>query len=232
MLNMKHTFTILTAFIACLACAAIGGSPAAAAEPKAATVTIDTSPFVYGYVKSSTRNCARSRQVSVFKVVPGKDPRVARGKTRRFQTRWQWSTLKNLGGRLYAVAPAKAGCRTARSATVTRSPITDDDTPTCPGTEDICKMGSSGAPTRFSANFITGCRSLTASSDSCDAESDGSPPGWTGVDANFHWNTYDGGIKLFALYADEGSFIEGSLPGAGSAAFTVRDARAKEPSES
>ncbi|MGK2932469.1 MAG: hypothetical protein ACSLFD_06840 [Solirubrobacterales bacterium] len=205
---------------------AAGATPATA-KTAPARISVETSPYLYGYVDSPLTGCDRKRTVSVLRVLPGKDRRVARSTTRKFKLRWQWSTVKDLSGRFYVTAAAKPGCKPAKSKVVTRTPIGDEELPTCPSTRDMCFLASKDDPTIYLSDTFEDCKSFTASSDSCDGASRGDPSGWTGSNANFHWNTYSGGIKLAALYEGD-AFFEGSVPAPNSNKFTVRSAKAHD----
>jgi hypothetical protein len=107
-------------------CAAVALPGAAGARaPAATTVTIkeEASGDFFGYVKSpKPLKCADDRKITLFRVRPGKDERVASDNASLSGDRYRWSTGNTgLSGRFYARAGRIAGCLPDTSKTIRSS---------------------------------------------------------------------------------------------------------------
>ncbi len=111
----------LIAATALAACGTVGlaehSTDAAAAGPRAKTsVSLNTSPQPFGYVKSPTpRACAEGRRIAIFEQLganqrPRTDRRIATAVTYRYHGRFQWKTKSVDAARLYAKADPMPRC--------------------------------------------------------------------------------------------------------------------------
>ncbi|HTU13564.1 MAG TPA: hypothetical protein VMF31_00055 [Solirubrobacterales bacterium] len=221
---MLSVLVLLTAFAA-----------PASAEAIKTKVTIDnTLPRLYGYVDSwRPAACSKGRQVTVYKVRGNRpDLRVGGGKTRKFRGTWQWSTKKDSGpGRFYAKANRTRRCAPATSRVVRGAAAPRGSVPLCPETSgNLCMIGTRDEPLSFSGHYGQHCPPLADSiSGSCNGQGLIGPDAFAGNrEANFHWNyplVHE--LRLFiaaAYYVDNGSHIEGSMPGPYAHLFSVREA--------
>ncbi|MBK5233716.1 MAG: hypothetical protein JJE13_12130 [Thermoleophilia bacterium] len=219
--------------VAALACLALMGfAGTASAAPVKTKVTIDNAvPRLYGYLETAKpARCSRKRRVAVIQVGKGDlpDQKVGTGRTRKFRGTWQWSLRGKSGpGKFYARAAAKPGCRmgTSRSVKGTLRPRGDDDY--CPNTSaDSCLIGTHENQLSFGSGIGDLCRKFEGKSASCEGR------GYNGAEAfskyreaNFHWNQADGStFRGVAYYVNNGSYLEGSMPGPFSNRFSIRDA--------
>lgn len=203
-------------------------APTAAAAGQGSTrVSIDSIPSVYGYVNSSKpARCAAHRGVSVFKRKPGKDTKVASTQTRKNGGGWQWSIYGKPGGKIYAKADDKAGCRPGQSKAIKVTPVGDTPAPPCPSVAlGICSVGN-GINSALRLGSSSGCPNIQAPSASCDGGVVGGPPAWRkNSSGNVHWNgATRESLRGFAYYNGD-AFLEGSTNGFRDEAFPIRDAR-------
>lgn len=221
---MRKLFTFAAPLILAIALA-----PGAQAGQTGTTkVSIKSIPSVYGYVNSSKpARCAARRGISVFRKKPGKDAKVADTRTRKNGGGWQWSIYGKPGGKIYAKADDKAGCRSGKSKSIKVTPVGDTPAPPCPSLAlGTCSVGS-GLKTALRLGSSTGCPNIQAPSASCDGGVVGGPSAWrTKSSGNVHWNgATRESLRGFAYYNGD-AFLEGSTNGFRDEAFPIRDAQA------
>ena len=221
---------------------------AAAAGPRAKTsVSLNTSPQPFGYVKSPTpRACAKGRRIAIFEQLganqrPRTDRRIATAVTYRYHGRFQWKTKSVDAARLYAKAEPVPRCKGARSKTVsTPAPGAGGNWGTCPDPHPLAAHACHLPEVHLDSSS---CASFGAAHGDCDGNT------WiqrlTASDdlfwqtccfhANFHWNGAADGERGAALYVydDHGDhalkgYLEGSVPNPGSDRFAIRDAWSTE----
>lgn len=229
---MKKT-GLLIAILAACACAtsATGASVANAAAPARASVTIRSTPALYGYVASPRTKCAKGRVVSVMKAVQGKkDKRIARAKTRSFRGAYQWSLQGKNVGQFYARVDATRGCKRASSKLIKVSKkVGFGDIKACPSADgSVCLLApqNNSIVVDFFSQFGN-CSDWAASNGNCDGHTSNAPSGWLPQSSdvsNFHWNGQQGGRRDAAWYSGASEpFLTGSVPNPASERFSIKD---------
>ncbi len=200
---------------------------------------------VLGYVTSPhAGRCAAGRRVAVFKQRgkghhPRRDRRIATARAHRNHGLYQWSARTREAGRLYAKARQRPGCRTAFSKSIRFAPSTGggdggQDYPPCSpyvseGTSTICEFKLLKFRTRF-------CPSFGSTEKSCGTFEGtgpypwGSTPAGRSVDGGFDWNWNNHTVIYFASRAGQSqgaAHLGGTMPGPGSADYTITDAFAQ-----
>jgi hypothetical protein len=190
---------------------------------------------VFGYVQSpNTARCARGRSVRVFIQRPGgRFKRLASVSVGRNQVGYEW-TADAPRGRLYASAPAKAGCAAARSRTIS---LGFKGLPQCPSDGPKCIL-----VIEFIAYNLYPCLSFSADENTCSGAMDRGNPGWYVPEQNppgypqqnevhFSWDKgvprvvrFDAHDALIAAPATESGTILGTVSCSHCADYKVSDA--------
>jgi hypothetical protein len=238
----------LVAGIACCsaALALMATAGAGARDGSFSRIKIETWPHgLFGYVTSPTPGrCADHRRVALFKQRgkgqhPRRDKRIARVRTRPNHRLHQWSVRTNRKGRFYAKARRTPGCRVAFSKSIHYVPETGTDPgdggadyPPCSpyvseGGTSICKF------TLLRFGLESKCPSFSSTKGTCEGITDeGLFPWGTAADGNpnvqigFDWNWDDHGVLFFAKRPGQSqgvAHLGGTMPGPGSANFTITD---------
>ncbi len=226
---------------------AVHSTDAAAAGQRARTsVSLNTSPKPFGYVKSPRpKACSEGRRIAIYEQLganqrPRSDRRIATAVAYRYHGSFQWQTKSVEAAELYARANPVPGCTGARSKTVsTPAPGAGGTWGTCPNPDPAghsCILPEVHLDTRS-------CPSFGAAHGDCDGNT------WikrlTADDdllwqtccghANFHWNGAADGERGAALYVydDHGyhplrGYLEGSVSNPASDRFVIRDAWSTE----
>lgn len=101
--------------IAILAALLLAAAPAAGASHSTRIVVSLKFPAFHGTLKSSKSACAVGRTVKLFREKPGPDKLLGTD-TSNAKTKWSIPIGKRLtSGSYYAKAPAKGGCKPAKS---------------------------------------------------------------------------------------------------------------------
>lgn len=208
--------------------AIVGTSTAATAAAQRAKTDLTIQSWrggVFGYVDSPrAKRCAYRRPVTVFKKRsgrPGKKVDVA--DTRRRPSSYQWSSRAGgLSGKVYARVGRNAGCRAARTKAIRARPVSGE-VPACPGTGDVCKFN------RMHLDIDLPCNSFKRTFGACGGSSNGGPAPWSPAFGSFVWveDPNLGGrrnvsyVAKTSVFGSEKAVLSGSVPGPGSADYTV-----------
>jgi hypothetical protein len=219
---------------------AIAAEAAASAERGAARTDITMQSWpdrgYFGFVESPRARCADGRRVVVFNrdAESGKD-RVGAVRSHRHHGAYQWSIRTTGPGAFYAKATRTAGCKAARSKKLASQPG-GPEVPACPSTEEICRFDE----LHIDTGFGTYCPAFSKASAKCNTFTESGPIPWCCWRQGYiGWDEDRPGTSRrtfnYSARSDTGytetAFLVGSLPGPGSANFTIANAGAPVWSE-
>ncbi len=224
--------------VLCAIVAAVGGASAAPRAGGSSQVTIRIWPKgVYGYVHSAASSCAGGRQVVVYErggetPDPAGDRRVAAVRTNAESG--QWAVRTQASGPLYAAVAKKGGCGADRSDVVASLVESGengqgDEYPSCsPYLSEtpvsICKLDQVYAKLDQEAVFKS-CV-FSRGSGSCPGNTKRGSFPWCCGASRLYWNWGDHKVQ-FVKFGPDGNtgiaHLGGTMPGPGSADFTVTD---------
>lgn len=232
-MNKRLTVSgLLGALAAVLIVALAGATPspadASSAPAKAVTgVTMVAWPQegLFGYVTSPNSRCAAGRQVRVWKRT-GRGRKALIGVTRSRPVngayRWLVRSDRTGAGRYIVRAGPTRKCK-RRQITESIAPRSADQVPNCPTLGDVCKLN------RIHLDVPAGtyCPSFSVSRSNCQGFIDsGDVPWCCWQQSTIYWDGSTGGARGVDIYArgrlaELGSFFNGTVPGPGSARYSV-----------
>jgi hypothetical protein len=229
----KRTVALIVALLALGAIFALLGSASAAPGGSAsARVTIRTWPKgVYGYVDSSAAKCADGRKVALFEQAgdtpdPAVDRRVA--SVRSNGESGAWAVRTQASGPLYAAVAKAPGCAADHSDAVASLLQAGDngqgaDFPSCSPylsetPASICKLDQIYA--KLDQEGVFKSCVFTRGSGGCPGKSKRGSFPWCCTNVQFNWNWGNHSVHFFS---DRVGALMGTMPGPGSADFTVTD---------